>query len=168
MKIFNMTAIIFAVFASACTVNMGTTANTTTANTNQPSGSAVSSTNAAKPAANPAAENKPQIETSKKSAEIDEFGNEHIQFTKGSTDTTIERTIAPNDTKTLLFNVRKGQTLWFKVTESSNQLEVDFNKNPVRLGEEIRHEINASGDWAIYVSNPTDQPLKYTLWIGIE
>lgn len=160
-------AVLFAAFASACTVNMGTPSNTTaTANTSQPSSSGGSPANTAKPGASPAAETKP--ETSKKSSGVDEFGREKIQFPKGATDTTIERTIAPNETRTLLFNAKKGQTLWFKVTENTNQLEVDFNKNSVQLGEEVRESLNASGDWAIYVNNPTDTPLTYKLWIGIE
>ena len=94
--------------------------------------------------------------------------NEQIQFAKGETDTTLERTIAPGVNKIYLFNAKKGQIVWFKVTENTNQLDVDFNKNPVTLGEEVRQTLNASGDWAIYVYNPTDKPLKYTLWIGIE
>ena len=163
-----LTAILFAAFASACTVNMGDTANTTAANTNQTSSSTVAPANTAKTATSPATTNKTETDTSKKSSDIDTKSEEQIQFPKGETDMTLERTIAPEGNKIFLFNVRKGQTLWFKVTESSNQLKVDFNKNPVQLGEEVRQELNASGDWAIYVDNPTNQPLKYTLWIGIE
>ena len=166
MKIL-LTAFLFAAFASACTFNMETPANTA-ANTNPTNNSAGSPANAAKSATSPASEQKPAADTSKKSAEVDTKSEEQIQFAKGETDTTLERTIAPNGSKIFLFNVRKGQTLWFKVTESSNQLDVDFNKNPVQLGEEVRQELNASGDWAIYVNNPTDEPLTYNLWIGIE
>lgn len=165
-----LTAILCASLASACSVNVGSNANTTTANTNQTNSLANSAantvTNTAKPAVSPATEKK--TETSASKPNIDKDGNEHIQFPKGSTDTTIERTLAPNDNKMLLFNAKKGQTLWFKATESTNQLEVDFNKNSVKLGEEVRQELNASGDWAIYVNNPTDKPLTYKLWIGIE
>lgn len=161
-----LTVILFAAFASACSVNVGSNANTTAANTNQTNSSENSAANTAKPAASPAAEKK--TETSASKPNIDKDGNEHIQFSKGSTDTTIERTLAPNDNKILLFNAKKGQTLWFKATESTNQLEVDFNKNSVKLGEEVRQSLNASGDWAIYVNNPTDKPLTYKLWIGIE
>lgn len=166
-----LTAILFAAFASACATNTANTANTT-ANTNQTNGSAnsaantASSANNAKPATSPAAEKKPGNSASK--ANIDKDGNEHIQFPKGATETTIERTLAPNDTKMLLFNAKKGQTLWFKATESTNQFEVDFNKNSVKLGEEVRQTLDSSGDWAIYVNNPTDKPLTYKLWIGIE
>jgi hypothetical protein len=169
MKINILTAILCVSFASACSVNEGSNAtNTTTSNTNQTNSSAntTSAANTTKPAASPAAEKKTETRSSK--PDIDKDGNEHIQFPKGSTDTSIERTLAPNDNKMLLFNVRKGQTLWFKATESTNQLEVDFNKNSVKLGEEVRQELNASGDWAIYVNNPTDKPLTYKLWIGIE
>lgn len=167
MKIF-LTAVLFAAFASACTFNMGTPANTTAANSNPTNNSAGSPANAAKPAANPAAEKKSEADTSKKSAEADTESEEQIQFAKGEIDTTLERTIAPGVNKMYSFNAKKGQTVWFKFTEETNQLDVDFNKNPVRLGEEVREVLNASGDWAIYVSNPTDKPLKYTLWIGIE
>lgn len=163
-----LTAILFAAFASACTVNMGDTANTTAANTNQPSNSTTAAANTEKTATSPATTKKTETDTSQKPADIDTKSEEQIQFPKGETDVTLERTIAPEGNKIFLFNVRKGQTLWFKVTEGSNQLKVDFNKNPVQLGEEVRQELNASGDWAIYVDNPTDQPLKYTLWIGIE
>jgi hypothetical protein len=156
------------VFASACTSNVGT---------NQP---VANSTNAANSATNAPTETKKEKTDStdksdaKTSKPADSGSNdpksdkEQIQFTKGSTDTTLERTIAPGVNKMYMFNAKKGQIVWFKVTENSDQLEVDFNKNPVTLGEEVRQPLNASGDWAIYVNNPTDKPLKYTLWIGIE
>ena len=154
MKKYILSAILFAAFASACAVNTGNDANATAANTNQTS--------------SPAAEKKIEIDSSKKSSGIDTKPEEQIKFSKGETDTTLERTIAPEGNKIFLFNARNGQTLWFKVSESSNRLKVDFNKNPVRLGEEVRENLNASGDWAIYVDNPTDKPLTYKLWIGIE
>lgn len=170
MKKYTLTAILFASFASACTVNMGSSANTKAANPNQTSSSSGSPANSEKSATETKTETakKNEADTSKKSAEIDTKNEEQIQFAKGETDTTLVRTIAPNASKMFLFNVRKGQTLWFKVTENSNQLEVDFNKNSVQLGEEVRESLNASGEWAIYVSNPTDKPLTYKLWIGIE
>lgn len=168
MKTYITTVILLAAFASACTVNTGTPANTAAANTNQTGNSAASPANGEKPAASPATTKKSETDASKKSSDIDTKSEEQIQFPKGETDVTLERTIAPEGNKIFLFNARKGQTLWFKITESSNQLKVDFNKNPVRLGEEVRHELNASGDWAIYVDNPTDKPLTYKLWIGIE
>lgn len=170
MKIYILTVILFVAFTSACTVNMGSTANTSVTNTNQASSSSGSPANAEKPKTETKPETAKRTETdaSKKSAEIDTDGDEQIQFPKGATDTTLERTIAPNGSKMFLFNAKKGQMLWFKVTENSNQLQVDFNKNSVQLGEEIRESLNASGDWAIYVSNPTDKPLSCKLWIGIE
>jgi uncharacterized cupredoxin-like copper-binding protein len=96
------------------------------------------------------------------------FEEEKIQFPRGATDVTLERTVAPGIHKTYLANAKKGQIMWFKVTESSRKIGVDFNKNKVKVGEEVRQELNASGEWAIYVNNPTDKPLKYTLWVGIE
>lgn len=108
----------------------------------------------------------PETATTKEAAPDSE--EEKIQFAKGATDATLERTIAPGVSKMYLMNARKGQTLWFKVTEPSRQIEVSFNKNPVKEGQEVRQSLNASGDWAIYVSNPTDAPLKYKLWVGIE
>lgn len=165
-----LTLILFAAFASACTVNMGTPANNATSNTNQTSSSSSSPASPEKPAAETKTETtkKSEADTSKKSVQIDNKTEEQIQFSKGETDTTLERTIAPEGSKMFLFNVKKGQTLWFKVTEGTNQLEVDFNKNSVQLGEEVRQELYASGDWAIYINNPTDKPLTYKLWIGIE
>ena len=170
MKKLTLTAIIFAALASACTVNMGTPANTTAANTNQASGSSGSPANTEKTKTQTKTETakKTETDTAKKPSEIDTDGEEQIQFPKGATDTTLEKTIAPNGSKMFLFNAKKGQTLWFKVTENTNQLEVDFNKNSVQLGEEVRQSLNASGDWAIYVNNPSDKPLTYKLWIGIE
>lgn len=169
MKKITLTTILFAAFASACTVNMGTPTNTT-ANTDQTSSSSGSPANAEKPKTETKTETakKTETDTAKKSTDIDMEGDEQIQFPKGATDTTLERTIAPNGSKMFLFNAKKGQTLWFKVNENSNQLQVDFNKNSVQLGEEVRESLNASGDWAIYVSNPTDKALTYKLWIGIE
>ena len=177
MKIHILGVILLAAFASACTINMGTPTDTASANSNQTSSSDDSSDISAEPTANP---EKPSAETKTKTAKESESEtpeessepvleeNEQIQFSKGKTDTTLERTIAPNGSKMFLFNAKKGQTLWFKVTESSNQLDVGFNKNSVQLGEEVRESLNSSGDWAIYISNPTNEPLKYKLWIGIE
>lgn len=155
---------------TACSFNIGTTPNAAnTANT-----AANSNANTAKPAATPTAETKPETtkkpeaETSKKTEGVDTKTEEQIQFPKGETETTIEKIIPAQGNKMYLFNAKKGQTLWFKVTETTEQLEVDFNKQSVSLGEEVRESLNASGDWAIYVNNPTDKPLKYKLWIGIE
>ncbi len=170
MKPYTLIVILLAAFASACTINMGTPANTAAANPSETNNSAESTANPEKPAAETKTKTakKNETDTSKESSEPILEENEQIQIPKGETDTTLERTIAPNGSKMFLFDAKKGQTLWFKVTESSNQLGVDFNKRSVQLGEEVRESLNASGDWAIYVNNPTDQPLTYKLWIGIE
>ena len=159
--------LIFA-FSAACTFNVGTgnnAANAPVSNT----ATADNKTNKDQTATAPAKKADPG-EASKSNSTSDDPNaeDEQIQFAKGETDTTLERTIAPGVNKMYSFNAKKGQIVWFKVTEDTNQLDVDFNKNPVTLGEEVREPLNASGDWAIYVSNPTDKPLKYKLWIGIE
>ncbi|MBS1796631.1 MAG: hypothetical protein JSS81_22550 [Acidobacteria bacterium] len=158
---------------TGCTINMGganTAATPTPANNTAANKDAKSDGNApggAKPTASPAA--KTESEAPKKAGADDpKSEEEQIQFAKGATETTLERTIAPGVDKMYLMNAKKGQVLFFKVTESTKQLAVDFDKNPVGVGEEVRQVLNASGDWAIYVSNPTDKPLKYTLWVGIE
>ena len=159
--------LIFA-FSTACTFNVGTANNAASAPAANTT-AADNKTNKDQTAASPA--KKADSETVKKSNSTSDNPNaadEQIQFTKGETDTTLERTIAPGVNKMYLFNAKKGQIVWFKVTENTGQMEVDFNKNPVALGEEVRETLNSSGDWAVYVSNPTDKPLKYTLWIGIE
>ncbi len=154
---------------TACSFNIGTTPNAAnTANT------ANTNANAAKPSATPAAETKPEAtkkpeaETSKKTEGVDTKTEEQIQFPKGETATTIEKIIPAEGSKMFLFNAKKDQVLRFKVTETTEQLEVDFNKQSVALGEEVEETLNASGDWAIYINNPSDKPLKYKLWIEIE
>lgn len=151
--------------SSACTVNMGTNsanapAANTTANNAAPASAAANYTNTAKSPepAKPAA----------KGSDDPKSESEQIQFTKGETDTTLERTIAPGVSKTYLFGAKKGQHVWFRVTEPTGQLEAAFNKNDVALGEEVKEMLTSSGDWAIYVNNNTDKTLKYKLWIGIE
>lgn len=167
-----LTSLLCAVFASACIVNSGAGSETTSAGT---------------PASNAANTAAPTRDggTAKTAAPVENAGSdaatknasasdnpnaedEQIRFARGATETTLERTIAPGVNKMYSFNAKKGQIVWFKVTEKTNRLAVDFNKNPVSIGEEVRQSLNASGDWAIYVSNPTDETLTYTLWIGIE
>lgn len=154
-----------------------TNSNATAANTNPPAAAPAASatkapdTIAAKPAESNAA--KP-VETAKDTVPDGEFDGEptfeeeKIKFPRGATDTTIEQTLAPGVNKTFLANAKKGQIMWFKVTESTGKISIDFNKNSVKVGEEIRQSLNSSGEWAIYVNNPTNKPLKYSLWVGIE
>ncbi|MFZ1701919.1 MAG: hypothetical protein WBO10_05205 [Pyrinomonadaceae bacterium] len=54
------------------------------------------------------------------------------------------------------------------MTKSSGQLGVHCDRRSIKLGEEVRQSLNASGDWAIYVNKTTDTPLKYRIWVGIE
>lgn len=148
------------------------------------SNSSVAANNAMPPAAAPAASAskapdpaKPAESIAAKPAENSadgefdgepKFEEEKIKFAAGATDTTIEQTLEPGVNKTFLLNAKKGQTLWFKVTESTGKIKVDFNKNTVKVGQEVRQVLNASGEWAIYLDNPTKRPLKYSLLVGIE
>lgn len=102
------------------------------------------------------------------SADEPVFEEEQIKFAKGATDTTLEQTIAPGVSKTFLFKARKGQTLWFKITDKTGKINIGFNKNTIKPNVEVRQTLNASGEWAIYVDNPTNKPISYTLWLGIE
>jgi hypothetical protein len=155
-----------AIGVSGCTFNVGTGGNTAnTAATNAgPSAPAANTTTVAANAARSPDATKPTASGS----DDPTSETEQIRFAKGQTDSTLDRTIAPGVNKMYMFNAKKGQHVWFKVTEGTGQLEVDFNKNPVKLGEEVKQMLNASGDWAIYISNPSNKPLNYNLWIGIE
>ncbi len=154
-----------------------TNSNVVANNTNPPTAAPAASTTKAPDAVatKPAESNKAKsTENAKDKAEDGEFEGEptfeeeKIKFPRGATDTTIEQTLAPGVNKTFLANAKKGQIMWFKVTESTGKIGVNFNKNSVKVGEEIKQVLNSSGEWAIYVDNPTKKPLKYSLWVGIE
>ena len=177
-KQFFLLTILFSLAVTFAGCNQGATnTNATASNTTPlaaaPAASATKApdTVAAKPAESTTA--KP-AETAKDSAPDGEFDGEptfeeeKIKFSPGATDTTIEQTLAPGVNKTFLANAKKGQIMWFKVTESTGKIGIDFNKNSVKVGQEVKQMLNSSGEWAIYVNNPTKKPLKYSLWVGIE
>lgn len=90
-----------------------------------------------------------------------------INFPKGDTDTYVEGTVGAEGSKMFLFNARKGQKLTFAVFDDTNKLQVNFNKNPRQLNADVKYVLNASGEWAIYVDNPTKRAVKYRLYIQI-
>lgn len=150
-----------------------TNSNATASNANQPASSPAASTTkvpdaaAAKPTESTTAKPTENVPDGEFNGEP-KFEEEKIKFPRGETDITLEQTLTPGVHKTFLANAKKGQIMWFKVTESSGKIGIDFNKGPVKVGEEVRQILNASGEWAIYVNNPTNKPLKYSLWVGIE
>lgn len=156
-----------AIGVSGCTFNVGTGNNAGNAPASNLASSAQPANNSASSPGN-AVPTSDAAESSRRGGDDPKASDEQIQFPRGSTDVTLERTIAPGVNKMYTFNAKKGQTLWFKVSEGSNALDVDFNKRPVKVGEEVRESLNASGEWAIYLSNPTGKAVLYTLWIGIE
>ena len=150
---------------SGCTFNVGTGANTSNA--------PASNTATASPASNStAADNTAKSHVATKPAaggvENSKSENEQIQFAKGETSSTLNRTIAPGITKMYTFTAKKGQHIWLTASESSGSLDVSFNKHPVTIGEELKEMLTASGEWAIFVSNSTDKTLAYKLNVGIE
>lgn len=157
-----------AIGVSGCTLNVGTGNNAANTPANAaPSSPAAAPGNTASTAANTA--KSPDAAKPAASGSGDpKSENERIQFAKGATDATLERTIAPGITKMYTFNAKKGQHIWLTASENSGNLDVSFNKHPVTLGEEFKEMLTSSGEWAIFVSNQTDKPLKYKLEIGME
>lgn len=157
-----------AIGLSGCSFSVGTGSNST----NTATANAATSTPAAP------ANNAPSVANTAKSPEAIKPGasgsddpkseNEQIQFAKGTTEATLDRTIAPGVDKMYTFNAKKGQHIYIEATEETGQLEIDFNKQSIPIGENFQYQLNASGDWAIYISNPSNKTLKYKLFVGID
>ena len=154
--------------ALGCSFNIGTGTNSSnTAANAAPSTPAAAPTTPAPAAANSA--NSPEAaKPTASGADDPRSENEQIQFAKGTTEATLDRTIAPGVNKMYMFNAKKGQNVYIEATEETGQLEVDFNKQSIELGDNFQYQLNASGDWAIYVNNPSKKTLKYKLFVGID
>lgn len=154
---------------TGCSFSVNTGSNT--ANTSPTPASNASPVASKQPAASPspsaAASKAPESDASSKEADP-KSEEEHLRFAAGKTEATIERTIAPGVNKMYLFTAKKDQTISLRVDEKTGELGVSFNKQPVELGVDHTDSLNASGEWAIYVDNPSDKPLKYTLSLGIQ
>lgn len=168
MKKITLTAIISMLFASACSFSVNTGTNSGTAGNAPAANASAANQTANKPAAAAPAPEKPAAPKADSASADPKATEERIQFAKGETEANLERSIAPGVNKMFLFGAKKDQTISFRVDESTGELEVDFNKNPVELGQEVVETLNASGEWAIYVNNPTEKTLKYKLSIGIQ
>ncbi|MFT3744649.1 MAG: hypothetical protein QM785_10200 [Pyrinomonadaceae bacterium] len=168
----NLFFIIFAaaIGASGCSFNIGTGANVANAPAAAHSPAAAAPANSASAATNAAnaAKSPEPAKPAASGADDPKSENEQIQFAKGTTETTLDRTIAPGVNKMYTFNAKKGQRIYIEATEETGQLEVDFNKQPIELGDNFQYQLNASGDWAIYVNNPGSKTLKYKLFVGID
>jgi hypothetical protein len=168
MKKTTFTAIFTIFFASACSFSVNTGTNSGNGG-NAPAANNRSDNQATnKPAANAPAPEKSAAPKTEGATTDPKATEERVQFANGETEANLERTIAPGINKTFLFGAKKDQTVSFRVDESTGELEVDFNKNPVELGQEVVETFNSSGDWTISVNNPTGKPLKYKLSIGIQ
>lgn len=104
MKKSILTAVIFAVFASACTFNMGNTANTA-ANTTQTGGSAGSPATTEKPKTTP---------------EAQKTDTERIQLPKGEQVAVISGTLGANESKKYVAYVIKGNLICIVPSDNLN------------------------------------------------
>ncbi len=103
--------LIFA-FSTACTFNVGAGNEAASAPASNATNTATSSKESQPANKTTAPAEKAGSDTVKKSTSTSDNPNaedEQIQFTKGSTDTTLERTIAPGVSKMYSFNAKKGQ-----------------------------------------------------------
>lgn len=157
--------IVSAAFCSAsCSFNVGTGGSSAGATPSAASSTPAAPTNSPTSAA-----------TATKSPDAPKPGSddlnsetEQIKFAKGTNEATLDRTIAPGINKMYLFTAKKGQYIYLEVTEETGKLEVDFNKQRIRLSDNFQYQLNVSGEWAIYVNNPTQNTLKYKLFLGID
>lgn len=101
-------------------------------------------------------------------AQSDEGKDEvKIQFPKGETEHWVEGSVSAEGSKIFYFTANKGQKLTLAVYDETNQLKLDFNKNPRKLNTDVKYVLNASGEWAIYLDNPTNKEVSYRLYISI-
>lgn len=166
-----LTIVAASIVASGCSFNIGTgtnSANTTGANSAPLAPAAVPVNSGATPTNTNAVKSPEAAKPAARGSDDPKSETEQIQFAKGTNETTLDRTIAPGVNKMYMFNAKKGQYVYIEATEETSQLEVDFNKQSIPVGENFQYQLNASGDWAIYVNNPSKKTLKYKLFVGID
>ena len=113
-----LTAILCAAFASACTGNMGNTANTTAVNTNQTSNSTTSSANTAN--ADKPKDSKDKTEKPKTTPEPQKLGAERIQLPKGEQVAVLSGTLGAKQSKKYVAYVIKGNLICIVPSDDLN------------------------------------------------
>ena len=94
---------------------------------------------------------------------------ERVKFPQGSIEVNLERTVAANNAKRFVFNVRAGQEIAFTVTPARKNavLNIEFSGNDVSVGELFTIKASKTGDYLIQVVNSDDKVQAFTLDLGI-
>lgn len=178
MKKYILTVSLFAAFASACTINMGTPANESVSNSNSPSGSNAP----VKTEKSPATETSKEIskDTSTKSEEPTNAGQkpERIEFAAGKTLTNLTRSIPANGSIDFVVNARSGQRMQYSVIYddgADSDIEIFLTEpglqdisNTSPANENNEFIIKKTGDHRITVNNTTGKSVNANFGISIK
>jgi len=163
--------ILMAVGFSACTLNVGTTANT--ANVSE---SNTRAGNTAKSGETSAKSDVAQTDTSTKPESTERTGTERVSFKAGENSADLTRDIPANSSLDFIINAKKGQSMNLQMGYEGKASDIEgFLSEPglqdisVRLPAETRKEftVKTSGDHRLTVSNKSGKRVTFTLYLDI-
>ena len=175
MKIYILSAILLAAFASACTVNMGTPASNGVSNANSPTSNAAAPGKTEKSTVTDAEKNtQTKTETSSETSQNSEI----VEFESGKTVTNLTRTVPANGSIDFVANARSGQRMQYSVIYdggSDTDVEVFMTEpgaqditNTSAANENNEFMIKKTGDHRITVNNTTGNKVSVKFGLSIK